>query len=84
MVKYTVKPSDLINDAEWLAELTEQMFKMRTRSTGGIFKKYITDDDPKDYITENPDEEVVLASDERLRFDWDSYKKKYMRKDNSD
>ena len=84
VVKYTVKPSDLINDAEWLAELTEQMFKMRTRSTGGIFKKYITDDDPKDYITENPDEEVVLASDERLRFDWDSYKKKYMRKDNSD
>lgn len=81
VLKYTVKPSDLVDDAPWLIELTEQMFKVRTRSTGGVFKKYITDEDPKDYITEDPEADDKPVSDERYLFDWNGYAKRYVKKE---
>jgi plasmid rolling circle replication initiator protein Rep len=53
-VKYSVKGSDLTNHGpEWLAELTRQLHKTRAIALGGVFKKYMSDDEPEDLIGES-------------------------------
>jgi hypothetical protein len=51
-LKYSVKPSDLIQDFAWLVELTKQLHKTRTVATGGVFKTYLADlgEEPDDLI----------------------------------
>jgi plasmid rolling circle replication initiator protein Rep len=45
VAKYTVKPSDLIVEDEWLIELTKQLHKTRSVSLGGVLKDYLSEDD---------------------------------------
>ncbi len=40
-VKYTVKPSDMVEDSDWFLEVANQLYKTRTISVGGIFKDYL-------------------------------------------
>jgi hypothetical protein len=40
-VKYTVKPSDMVQNDEWFLEVAKQLYKTRTISVGGIFKDYL-------------------------------------------
>jgi plasmid rolling circle replication initiator protein Rep len=42
-IKYTVKPSDMVQDASFLLELVDQLHKIRAVSLGGIFKDYLQD-----------------------------------------
>lgn len=79
--KYTVKPSDLAADAEWLAELTQQLHKTRAIALGGIFKQYLSEDEPEDLI--HVDEETAdteLISDDRFYFGWRELAKRYSHK----
>lgn len=41
LVKYCVKPSDLSSDADWLYELTDQLYKKRSLTVGGIVSQYV-------------------------------------------
>jgi len=41
LVKYCVKPSDLSSDADWLYELTDQIYKKRSLTVGGIVSRYV-------------------------------------------
>ncbi|MEM6754476.1 MAG: protein rep, partial [Cyanobacteria bacterium P01_C01_bin.38] len=84
VLKYTVKPSDLIEDADWLIELTNQLYKTRALSLGGIFKKYLSENEPEDFITENPDDESEPVSDERFLFDWKKDVNRYVKRKNKD
>lgn len=42
-LKYSVKPSDLVNDLGWLIGLTEQLHKTRAIATGGLLKDFLAD-----------------------------------------
>ena len=80
-LKYTVKESDLVFDAQWLRELTEQLHNTRAIATGGILKQYFSDDEPEDLINidESPD---VLVDDEEVKFwfEWAEMIKRYRKK----
>lgn len=67
-LKYSLKPEDLLVSQDWLVEITTQLKKTRAVATGGIFKKYISDKDPEDLITESEDLEQTPGSS--LWFIW--------------
>uniref|UniRef100_A0A0C1QX02 Uncharacterized protein n=1 Tax=Tolypothrix bouteillei VB521301 TaxID=1479485 RepID=A0A0C1QX02_9CYAN len=69
-LKYSVKPSDLVNDPEWLAGLTQQLHKTRAIALGGVFKKYLSDDEPEDLIHADDLSESERVSDDLLLFTW--------------
>lgn len=88
VLKYAVKPSDLIGNGpedpesvEWFKTYVEQVHKLRFMATGGVFK---------DLFSEDPsDEELIHAGDEltpeeeeaaKLHFNWIRPVQKYRRK----
>ena len=46
VVKYAVKPDDMLLDPEWLIELSTQLKNSRAVALGGEFKKYLSEDEP--------------------------------------
>ena len=80
VAKYSVKESDLIFDVDWLIGLTHQMHKMRAISLGGVFKEYLSEDDPKDliHVDEEAEEIELTDTDLQLVFDWKETITKYM------
>jgi len=55
-LKYEVKEQDLIVDAKWLLELTQQLSKMRAFAVGGVLKEYIDENEPENYIRVDEDD----------------------------
>ncbi len=56
-LKYSVKPDTFLENAhdpevnsQWLAELTRQMHKTRAIALGGIFRDYMSEDEPEELI----------------------------------
>jgi plasmid rolling circle replication initiator protein Rep len=45
VIKYAVKPDDMLLDPDWLIELSTQLRNSRSIALGGEFKKYLKDDD---------------------------------------
>ena len=57
VIKYTVKPDDMLSDPAWLLELSSQLRNSRAVAIGGAFRKYFDDEDPEGLITEGqPDQ----------------------------
>lgn len=81
VLKYSTKPSDLLDDKNWLFDLTKQTYKMRFVATGGILKEYMADlkDDPDDLIGKSEDDDSVDVRSQ-LVFDWDKHYKVYKSK----
>lgn len=48
VIKYAVKPDDMLLDPDWLIELSTQLKNSRSIALGGEFKKYLSDDEPTD------------------------------------
>lgn len=44
-VKYSVKPSDMVDDASWFYEVAKQLHNTRAVGLGGVFKQYFSVDD---------------------------------------
>ena len=80
VIKYAVKPADMVADPDWLLELADQLRKSRAVAVGGIFRKYLAEDEPEDLITENEDEKRENPGG--LHFGWreDPRIAKYARK----
>ena len=76
LLKYCTKESDLTADREWFLELTRQMHKTRTISTGGVLKQYLKDleKEPEDLIGKDDGFEV---DEGHLHFGWERKAKKY-------
>jgi hypothetical protein len=53
VVKYTVKPEDMVDNPEWFLELVNQLHKTRAVSLGGIFKEYLKVNDDGGLITKD-------------------------------
>jgi plasmid rolling circle replication initiator protein Rep len=79
--KYSVKGSDLIKDAEWLKELTNQLHKTKGITIGGCLRSFIEEKEPENLIdTGLEDEEKTgeLKDDEiMLIFEWASVVRRY-------
>lgn len=84
-LKYSVKEDDLTFDSQWLEQLTVQLHKTRAIALGGVFKEYLSEDEPEDLIhtdlsIDNDELEEEVA---RLWFGWREEVKRY-RKENPD
>ncbi|MBD2119155.1 protein rep [Microcystis wesenbergii] len=88
-IKYSVKPDDLIgtktaktSPQDWLAELTRQLHKTRSIALGGIFKEYLSEDEPEDLINADIEEETDLDEEEyNYIFEWREVTKRYAYKE---
>jgi plasmid rolling circle replication initiator protein Rep len=69
ILKYAVKPSDMVKDHDWFLTLVDQVWKTRAVAIGGILKKYIKDR-KKENLIEEPGEIAPPASAEQLFFGW--------------
>lgn len=80
-LKYSVKEGDLIADQEWLHELTRQLHKTRAIAVGGVFKNFLSEDEPEDLINADlADEEPTSEDDPRVTFGWREMVQRYQKK----
>lgn len=77
-LKYSVKPDDLVSDREWLLELTTQLHKTRAVAVGGVFKNFLSEEEPEDliHVDENSDEPT---SDDSVWFGWREMLQRYLK-----
>lgn len=76
ILKYAVKPSDMVRDHDWFLSLSDQVQKTRAVAIGGILKRYITEREPDD-LTQEPGEEGPEISGEQLFFGWKRDARRY-------
>ncbi len=82
VLKYAIKPTDLIEDKEWLFTFIGQIHKMRLIATGGTFKKlFKVDETQADLLlkqrTKIPDDQQEIH---RKMFGWSYKDEKYRRR----
>ena len=73
VIKYSVKPSDMVKDSDWFLELVEQLHKTRAISLGGIFKQYLSENDLNNESGESGESENAGG----LWFGWREYFRRY-------
>lgn len=78
ILKYAVKPSDMIRDHEWFLQLADQLHKTRGVAIGGILKHYIKEREPEN-LTKEPGEGEPEISGEQLFFGWKREARRYRR-----
>jgi hypothetical protein len=76
ILKYAVKPSDMVRDHDWFLELTDQLRGTRGVAIGGILKRYIVDRKRENLLRE-PGEEPTTEEKQRLYFGWKQDVRKY-------
>jgi plasmid rolling circle replication initiator protein Rep len=76
-LKYSVKPSDLAENQDWLVELTRQLRNSRAVAVGGVLKNYISEQEPEDLIHGDESEPEGVADDQQFYFNWRERVKKY-------
>ena len=76
ILKYSVKESDLYKSREFLLGITEQLYKIRRISVGGILRSYMKklEEEPEDLIGKDDKNEVDQG---HLCFQWKYQEKKY-------
>jgi plasmid rolling circle replication initiator protein Rep len=79
-LKYSVKPSDLVADRDWLHELTRQLHKTRAIAVGGVLKAYISAEEPEDLIDGDIEEKEDLSELPKISFGWREMIKRYTKK----
>ena len=80
-LKYSVKPSDMVADAEWFLEMTKQIHKKRFIATGGALKNVLklTEESDKDLITSDDVESEIIDDGKRIGFEWKTLSRRYKR-----
>jgi hypothetical protein len=76
ILKYAVKPSDMIRDHDWFLTLVEQVHHTRSVAIGGILKRYIKEREQEAMLSE-PGEESAEDTKEQLYFGWKQKVRKY-------
>jgi hypothetical protein len=76
ILKYAVKPSDMIRDHDWFLELVGQLHYTKAVAIGGILKRYIKERE-KENLKSEPGEEPVEDTKEQLYFGWKQKVRKY-------
>lgn len=80
-LKYSVKPSDMTDDAGWFLELTRQTHKRRFLAAGGALKDVLKRIETEDDLIHADDDAQGDAGDDgaRLAFAWRSEQRRYRR-----
>jgi plasmid rolling circle replication initiator protein Rep len=73
VVKYTVKPSDMVESPSWLLELVRQLHKIHAVALGGIFKDYLKVNDDGDLTIK----EDLKGNEGGYLFNWRSDFRRY-------
>jgi len=82
-LKYSIKPSDVIDDKDFLFGLTDQLHKLRFLATGGVLKDFLKEDieDEEMIVTSEEDKEKEEEKDKpKLFFNWKTDEKKYRKR----
>mgnify|MGYP006429357887 CR=1 FL=1 len=77
-LKYSVKEEDLKFDKHWLEGLTKQLHGTRSIGIGGVFKDYLSEDEPEDLIHTDTEEEDIPEDAPEFSFTWKEMITKYM------
>lgn len=78
VMKYSVKPADMVKDPEWFFELTRQTHHLRFLAAGGCFKDAFKQDvTEEDMIQIGEDVQPSEAEQELSRFLWSDEVKRY-------
>jgi replication protein len=80
ILKYSVKPSDMVKDHKWFLTLVDQVWKTKAVIIGGVFKKYLKE---RENLTREPGEEDAGVLAEQLFFGWKQDVRRYRRIDNN-
>lgn len=75
VIKYAVKPDDMLADPEWLRSMADQLRRVRAVAVGGIFRDYLSDDEPENLVTEESDG----ANNGGVFFGWRERVERYQR-----
>jgi hypothetical protein len=78
ILKYSVKPSDMIRDHAWFLAMSDQVLKTRAVAVGGVLKQYLRERGRED-LTQEPGEEEAVKEAERLFFGWKQEVRRYKR-----
>lgn len=85
-LKYSVKPSDMINNPEWFLTMTKEVHKLRFMATGGVLKDVLRQDEETDEdlivadeVAENPEDDGA-----RLAFSYRPSDRRYRRFERGD
>lgn len=78
VLKYTVKPSDMVKDKAFFLELVNQLHKVRAVSLGGIFKQYLKEAD-EETTEDEKSENNALGEENELYFGWRKPVQRYQR-----
>ena len=78
ILKYAVKPSDMVRDHDWFLQLTDQIYKTRAVAVGGILRRYIREQ-KRGNLTQEPEEEPPPEELGRLFFGWKQNVRRYRR-----
>lgn len=73
VVKYTVKPSDMVQHSGFLIALVEQLHNIRAVSLGGIFKEYLAEQEDE----QGGEQTEQLDNEGGLHFGWRQTVKRY-------
>jgi plasmid rolling circle replication initiator protein Rep len=76
ILKYAVKPSDMIRDHDWFLTLVDQVHHTRGVAIGGILKRYIKERE-KENLKSEPGEESAEEIKEQLYFGWKQKVRRY-------
>lgn len=80
VLKYSIKSDDIKLDSDWLTELTAQMSQIKSVSVGGVFKEYVNEDEPDNFIrVDDDDDGEDLSSYPQWWFGWREMVKHYQR-----
>ena len=77
-LKYSVKEEDLKVNPEWLKDLTNQLHKTRSIALGGVFKQYLSEEEPEDLIHTDIEDSELSDEDMTFYFGWRERYAKYM------
>jgi plasmid rolling circle replication initiator protein Rep len=78
ILKYAVKPSDMVKEHRWFLTLVDQVHKTRAVAIGGVLKKYIREYEREDLVQE-PGEEDPEETAKSLFFGWKKPVRRYKR-----
>jgi plasmid rolling circle replication initiator protein Rep len=78
ILKYSVKPSDMVRDHKWFLTLVDEVWKTKAVVIGGVFKKYLKEREKED-LTDEPEKETAEERAEQLFFRWRQQVRRYTR-----
>lgn len=79
-LKYAVKPSDMVDNADWFYEMTRQVHKRRFVATGGVLKDVLKvgEETEQDLLVQ--ENEMEQEEEKRISFEWNGSEREYFKK----